>query len=38
MSVLELTLWRRYPTLEGLVCLTHNLLKVWRYGCAPSMN
>jgi IS5 family transposase len=21
-----------------LVCLTHNLLKVWRYGCAPSMN
>jgi transposase len=22
----------------NLVCLTHNLLKVWRYGCAPSMN
>ena len=21
-----------------LVCLTHNLLKVWRYGCAPSGN
>jgi transposase len=21
-----------------LVCLTHNLLKVWRYGCAPSLN
>jgi transposase len=21
-----------------LVCLTHNLLKVWRYGCAPSVN
>jgi transposase len=21
-----------------LVCLTHNLLKVWRYGCAPSEN
>jgi transposase len=21
-----------------LVCLTHNLLKVWRYGCAPSRN
>ena len=21
-----------------LVCLTHNLLKVWRYGCAPSAN
>jgi transposase len=21
-----------------LVCLTHNLLKVWRYGCAPSKN
>ena len=20
------------------VCLTHNLLKVWRYGCAPSRN
>lgn len=22
----------------NLVCLTHNLLKVWRYGCAPSAN
>jgi transposase len=22
----------------GLVCLTHNLLKVWRYHCAPSVN
>jgi hypothetical protein len=22
----------------GLVCLTHNLLKLWRYGCAPSRN
>jgi len=21
-----------------LVCLTHNLLKLWRYGCAPSAN
>jgi transposase len=21
-----------------LVCLTHNLLKIWRYGCAPSVN
>jgi hypothetical protein len=21
-----------------LVCLTHNLLKIWRYRCAPSMN
>jgi transposase len=21
-----------------LVCRTHNLLKVWRYGCAPSVN
>src|SRR5262249_51133648 len=21
-----------------LVCLTHNLLKLWRYGCAPSTN
>jgi hypothetical protein len=21
-----------------LVCLTHNLLKVWRYGCTPSAN
>jgi transposase len=21
-----------------LVCLTHNLLKLWRYGCAPSRN
>jgi transposase len=21
-----------------LVCLTHNLLKLWRYGCAPSEN
>jgi transposase len=21
-----------------LVCLTHNLLKVWRHGCAPSAN
>ncbi len=21
-----------------LVCLTHNLLKVWRYGCAPNAN
>lgn len=21
-----------------LVCLTHNLLKLWRYGCAPSGN
>ena len=21
-----------------LVCLTHNLLKVWRHGCAPSVN
>jgi len=21
-----------------LMCLTHNLLKVWRYGCAPSAN
>ena len=21
-----------------LVCLTHNLLKLWRYGCAPSVN
>jgi hypothetical protein len=21
-----------------LVCLTHNLLKVWRYGCTPSRN
>jgi transposase len=21
-----------------LVCLTHNLLKIWRYGCAPSKN
>jgi transposase len=21
-----------------LVCLTHNLLKLWRYHCAPSMN
>jgi hypothetical protein len=21
-----------------LVCLTHNLLKIWRYGCAPSDN
>jgi hypothetical protein len=20
----------------SLVCLTHNLLKLWRYGCAPS--
>ena len=20
-----------------LVCLTHNLLKLWRYGCAPSV-
>ena len=20
----------------GLVCLTHNVLKLWRYGCAPS--
>jgi hypothetical protein len=19
-----------------LVCLTHNVLKLWRYGCAPS--
>ena len=19
-----------------LVCLTHNLLKLWRYGCAPA--
>jgi transposase len=22
----------------SLVCLTHNLLKIWRYGCAPSKN
>lgn len=22
----------------SLVCLTHNLLKIWRYGCAPSVN
>lgn len=22
----------------SLVCLTHNLLKLWRYGCAPSRN
>ena len=22
----------------GLVCLTHNLLKIWRYRCAPSAN
>jgi transposase len=21
-----------------LICLTHNLLKLWRYGCAPSVN
>jgi transposase len=21
-----------------LVCLTHNLLKLWRYGCAPAMS
>jgi hypothetical protein len=21
----------------SLVCLTHNLLKLWRYGCAPSV-
>jgi transposase len=21
-----------------LVCLTHNLLKIWRYGCVPSVN
>ncbi len=21
-----------------LVCLTHNLLKLWRYRCAPSRN
>ena len=21
-----------------LVCLTHNLLKIWRHGCAPSVN
>jgi transposase len=21
-----------------IVCLTHNLLKIWRYGCAPSVN
>ena len=21
-----------------LVCLTHNLLKIWRYRCAPSIN
>ena len=21
-----------------LVCLTHNLLKLWRYRCAPSQN
>jgi transposase len=21
-----------------LVCLTHNLLKLWRYGCVPSVN
>ena len=21
-----------------LVCLTHNLLKIWRYNCAPSVN
>jgi Transposase DDE domain len=21
-----------------LVCLTHNLLKIWRYRCAPSVN
>lgn len=21
-----------------LVCLTHNLLKIWRYGCAPGRN
>ena len=21
-----------------LVCLTHNLLKIWRYRCAPSAN
>jgi len=21
-----------------LVCLTHNLLKIWRYGCAPSVS
>ena len=22
----------------SVVCLTHNLLKIWRYGCAPSVN
>jgi len=22
----------------SVVCLTHNLLKIWRYRCAPSMN
>lgn len=22
----------------SVVCLTHNLLKIWRYGCAPSAN
>jgi hypothetical protein len=21
-----------------LVCLTHNLLKIWRYRCAPTVN
>ena len=21
-----------------LVCLTHNLLKLWRYGCTPAMS
>lgn len=21
----------------SLVCLTHHLLKLWRYGCAPSV-
>ena len=21
-----------------LVCLTHNLLKIWRYRCAPAVN
>ena len=30
---------RGLPKIRGewsLVCLTHNLLKVWRYGCAPN--
>jgi transposase len=22
----------------SVVCLTHNLLKIWRYGCAPGLN